>query len=162
MSFKKEKKQPVTWVLGMHSCSHAAYPNIIDACTKITTLRIHGKPNLVKVHKSKQGKLSITGNSKRLKESAHYPLGFGLALAGLISPDGPPNPSFDRCCKIVLRYHAVFHIVSSIYQTAYIFVLAINLPSLEEIDITGDPDQNDDGALDDLLKGPSKCHWRHI
>jgi len=56
--------------------------------------RINGKSDLVTVE-TKSGRKRVNGNAKRLRESAHYPLGFGLALAQLIQPHGAPAASVD-------------------------------------------------------------------
>ena len=33
----------------------------------------------------------------------------------------------------------------------------------QDLNITADdPDSDDDGCLDDLLKGPDRCHWRKL
>ena len=42
------------------------------------------------------GQKTVTGNSKRLKESAHYPVGFGLEIANMINPKDSPKASVDR------------------------------------------------------------------
>lgn len=58
------------------------------------TARINGKSDLVKVEQ-KSGRTTVTGNSAKLRESAHYPLQFGLAVANLINPKGSPDTSTD-------------------------------------------------------------------
>ena len=61
----------------------------------ISSSRIHGASDLVKVGTTPAGEKSVTGNPKRLRESAHYPLGFGLELANHIKPEGKPSASTD-------------------------------------------------------------------
>lgn len=57
--------------------------------------RIHGKSELVKVEKTKSGRTTVTGNSSKLRDSAHYPLQFGLTVANLIMPEGAPDACAD-------------------------------------------------------------------
>ena len=66
----------------------------VNACPYLSS-RIHGRSNLVSVTTDTSGQKTVTGNSKRLKESAHYPVGFGLEIASLINPEGSPKASTD-------------------------------------------------------------------
>ena len=92
--------------------------------------RINGKSDLVTVETNKSGKKNVNGNAKRLRESAHYPLGFGLALAQLIKPHGAPAPSVDWFegqnyffldCIIVNSYHLVTIAILYIHVSSYIY-----------------------------------------
>ena len=66
----------------------------------IPLFRIHGKSKLVTIGVNKQGEKIVTGNSSRLKSSAHYPFQFGLAVASLIHPIGKPETSPDPRIQI--------------------------------------------------------------
>lgn len=64
--------------------------------------RIHGQSTLVSVAVDASGQKTVTGNSKKLKDSAHYPLQFGLEMANLIKPHGAPSASTDSVWSILL------------------------------------------------------------
>ena len=53
--------------------------------------RIHGKSNLVTIGVSKSGKKVVSGKNRNLKQSAEYPIQFGLAIAALITPRDRPT-----------------------------------------------------------------------
>lgn len=104
----------------------------------------------------KGSKKTITGKPKLLKKSGEYPLQYGLALAGLFTSGPRPNPLFDRGSKVfrVRNRHFVLHFVRS-------FPVVISGPA-KELSVDGDLDMDDNGCIDDLLKGPSHCNWRQL
>lgn len=66
----------------------------------IAIARIHGDSTLVSVETDVSGHKTVTGNAKKLKESAHYPVQFGLEISKMIQPYGYPSPNPDRVFKV--------------------------------------------------------------
>ena len=61
---------------------------------------IKDKPLVKKTISKRTGRAQVTGQKKNLECSASYPLGFGLAVAGLIRPTGVPDAKSEMVWKI--------------------------------------------------------------
>ncbi|CAL1156536.1 unnamed protein product [Cladocopium goreaui] len=94
---------------------------------KAALARNQSKPLVKKTISKSSGKVTVTGDKRCLQQSANYPLSFGLAIAGLVSPRGAApsvKPDIQLC--------------------------------------PDDPDYDDDGAIDDLIKGRKYASWRKL
>lgn len=58
------------------------------------------KPLVKKTISKRTGQVQVTGHKKNLASSASYPLNFGLAVAGLISPAGVPDAKSEMVGKM--------------------------------------------------------------
>ena len=87
----------------MGQCSHDLYESKVDFDNPphIAFTRIHGDSTLVTVETDASGQKTVTGNAKKLKESAHYPVQFGLEISKMIQPKGSPDPNPDRVFNTV-------------------------------------------------------------
>ena len=145
--------------------------------------RIYGKSDLVTVEFDASGKKQVNGNSKRLKESAHYPVQFGLELATLISPYGSPSASMDRgsscffLANVLLFSKVWIWTICSTYlkttvswytgvwwclmcEPLQLLPPALTLKDLQLKD--SDPEESDDGAINDLIRGRDAAKWRKL
>ena len=60
--------------------------------SKTETARTQSKALVKKSVNKRTGQVQVTGQKRMLEASAHYPVSFGLAVAGLINPVGAPAP----------------------------------------------------------------------
>ncbi|CAK9084479.1 unnamed protein product [Durusdinium trenchii] len=58
-------------------------------------IKTQSKALVKKSVNKRTGQVQVTGQKRMLEASAHYPVSFGLAVAGLINPVGAPAPRPD-------------------------------------------------------------------